>query len=499
MTSTQYWLQNLLNSTIYYWRVKAHSIDKESAWSSVWNFKTFPLPLGVPNLISPNKNATNVDINPTLNWSSVNDATQYDVQLWKKSNSQMIVNTTVATTNHSGFTLEYSTEYEWKVRAKNSEQIGNWSSTFSFTTLPPTLPIVSTANATNIEVTTATVGGSVTGGSGTITTRGIKWGTSENNLSNTSTSGSGLGSFTINLTNLTHSTTYYYRAFATSEYGTGYGDIKSFKTKDAPPFTVTIGDKTTCKYQPIALGSDLKIDGGSGNFSYTWAPASLLDDGSKANPVFLNPTITRNFTLTVKDNVSNVLITKTISITVIETPAAAVTSYLSRKNSQPPFNLNTLVTTRTGQSPFVDKWYDVNFNELSNSVVDPPIGTTKYYHKLFDATGCASSYKLTTIYTTSGREIDEENIVNSNNYTFAASISPNPVSTSTELIVLFQQPTEVEISLIDMSGRTIYEEKFNNTSLELIHKFDFESYSPGVYLIQIKSIDDIANIKFVKY
>lgn len=46
-------------------------------------------------------------------------------------------------------------------------------------------------------------------------------------------SGSGLGSFTSNITGLNPSTTYYIRAYATNQFGTIYGNEINVFTKDS--------------------------------------------------------------------------------------------------------------------------------------------------------------------------------------------------------------------------------------------------------------------------
>ena len=65
-----------------------------------------------------------------------------------------------------------------------------------------------------------------------VTARGVCWSTSQNpTISNShTTDGNGTGSFTSSLTNLTPNTTYYVRAYATNNAGTGYGEQKSFTT-----------------------------------------------------------------------------------------------------------------------------------------------------------------------------------------------------------------------------------------------------------------------------
>lgn len=492
--STSYLLEGLAYNTTYYWRVKAKNSDQESNWSAIWQFTTKPEPLGIPTLTSPTNNATNVSVTPTLSWTSVANATQYDVQLWKKSNNQVIVNTTVNTTNHSGFNLDYSTEYEWKVRAKNAQQTGEWSSTFKFTTLPPTLPIVSTLDANNVTPTGATVGGNVTGGSGTITSRGIMWGTSQNNLNNTATSGSGFGAYTVNLTGLSPTTTYYYRAFATSQYGTGYGEIKSFTTAEAPPFTVSIGNKTACRNQGVYLGTDLVVEGGSGNFNYSWSPASLLDDATKANPLFINPTTTRTFTIAVKDNVSGVTITRSMTVTVPNPPTASVLAYMTRRESFPPFNLNSLVSSRSGIAPLTDKWYDANYNELASSIVDPPLGITKYYHRLIDGNGCPSQYKQTLIYTITEKDINIDNLVTSENATIAAAINPNPANDYINLWIITDNLYDLKISIVDHIGRIYDSDIIHQTTKQVNKQIDLSNLANGIYFIRIQNNESTATL-----
>lgn len=115
----------------------------------------------------------------------------------------------------------------------------------TFMTLP-VIPVVTTADTSNITKTTAQCGGTVTndGGSG-ISARGICWNTSSNpTIANSKTiDGSGMGSYTSSLTGLTQYTTYYIRAYATNTAGTNYGGNVSFKTMGTLP-TVTTDDIT---------------------------------------------------------------------------------------------------------------------------------------------------------------------------------------------------------------------------------------------------------------
>jgi gliding motility-associated-like protein len=106
------------------------------------------------------------------------------------------------------------------------------------TSVSQTAPTVTTTTATSITFTSAVSGGNVTSdglAAGGVTARGLAWGTSPAPTAPGITAGSGLGSFTTNLSGLTPGTTYYYRAYATNSIGTSYGTEYSFTTPAATP------------------------------------------------------------------------------------------------------------------------------------------------------------------------------------------------------------------------------------------------------------------------
>lgn len=95
------------------------------------------------------------------------------------------------------------------------------------------VPTVTTDNVTDIREQSAWCGGNVTSdGGATVTERGICWSTSSNPTINSNhiSSGSGTGSFTVQMTGLNATTTYYVRAYAKNSAGVAYGTQKSFKT-----------------------------------------------------------------------------------------------------------------------------------------------------------------------------------------------------------------------------------------------------------------------------
>ena len=142
--------------------------------------------------------------------------------------------------------LNATTTYYVRAYATNAGGT-SYGSQVSFTTTDM-LPKVTTSAVSNISGTTditATCGGNVTDmGVDDVTARGVCWSTSQNPTISDShtTDGSGLGSFTSNITGLTAGNTYYVRAYATNGAGTAYGNQVNF--------TVPLVDDKSCPDAP---------------------------------------------------------------------------------------------------------------------------------------------------------------------------------------------------------------------------------------------------------
>ncbi len=109
-------------------------------------------------------------------------------------------------------------------------------------------PTVTTAAATNIGETSATLNGSITPGTEAITAQGFQW---KNTIGGSYTTVNATGTaMSYNLTGLTANTNYTFRAFATTASGTTYGNELTFTTLDqqqescAAPTNVTASNIT---------------------------------------------------------------------------------------------------------------------------------------------------------------------------------------------------------------------------------------------------------------
>ncbi|MCX6238597.1 MAG: hypothetical protein NTY07_13725 [Bacteroidia bacterium] len=119
------------------------------------------------------------------------------------------------------------------VRAYATNSLGTtYGAQISFLTLP-SVPEITTAPLFLLTSTSANCGGIISKDGGVaVTARGVCWSKSQNpTIADTKTiNGTGIGSFTSNITGLDVNTTYYLRAYATNSAGTAYSNQVSFIT-----------------------------------------------------------------------------------------------------------------------------------------------------------------------------------------------------------------------------------------------------------------------------
>ena len=214
---------------------------------------------------------------------------------WSKDPNPTIDNSFISNGNGTGsFTIEISgltsaTTYYVRAYATNSEGT-SYGEQKTFTTLQNIeLPTVTTTIVTNVTSTTATSGGNVTDdGGATVTARGVCWSTSPDPTidDNKTTDGNGMGAFTSQLTNLTHSTTYYIRAYATNSEGTSYGEQRYFSTLSDGMINghqyVDLGLSSGLKWATCNVGADSPED--YGNY-YAWGETETKAEYTQDNSV----------------------------------------------------------------------------------------------------------------------------------------------------------------------------------------------------------------------
>ena len=156
--------------------------------------------------------------------------------------------------------LTPNTTYYVRAYAENVAGL-SYGEEVSFTTAHDiSSPVVTTG-----EVEGTTAHGTVTSDGGAeVTERGICWGTEHAPTTEGihATSGTGTGSFSVELTGLNPGTTYYVRAYAKNSVGTAYGNEVSFSTTANMP-TVTTEEVSNITQTTAQGGGNVTDDGGT--------------------------------------------------------------------------------------------------------------------------------------------------------------------------------------------------------------------------------------------
>ena len=126
------------------------------------------------------------------------------------------------------------------------------------------LPTLSTTAISTVTSTTATSGGNITAdGGGAITARGVCWGTTTLPTTSNSktTDGTGIGTYTAQITGLTAGASYFVRSYATNSAGTVYGNELTFSAS-ANLATITTNTINSITSSSAAGGGAISSDGG---------------------------------------------------------------------------------------------------------------------------------------------------------------------------------------------------------------------------------------------
>lgn len=259
-------LINLNNGTTYYYRAYATN-SNGTAYGVERSFRT----LSVPSVTTDNVTGVTGDA-AVCGGNVVNDGgvpiTSEGICYSTSQNPTIYDNIIPATTAGLGtFTcnlasLAQGTTYYVRAYAINS--VGTaYGTQKTFTTL--VFPSVRTDTIRNITGFTATCEGTViASGGSSILSRGFCYSTTANpSIANNTVAASsnGVGTYSCNLTGLTGGTTYYVKAYVTTQAGTSYGAQKTFSTLYPPTVTTDTVTNIT-RYTATCSGSVRALGGG---------------------------------------------------------------------------------------------------------------------------------------------------------------------------------------------------------------------------------------------
>lgn len=195
--------------------------------------------------------------------------------------------------------LTNGTEYSVSIRAITSTKTGADSATVL--AIPCGTPGSTTTAATNVQPTTATLNGHLTGNGNPLASISFTWGTSSTLASGNTTTAATTTSLPgtadaypvfANLTGLTGGTTYYFRVSGTYSNGTNTtsGNILSFTTPaNVVPPAATTDPATNIASQTATLNGTGTSNGASSTITFTWGTSSTLASGNTTTAAQQSP------------------------------------------------------------------------------------------------------------------------------------------------------------------------------------------------------------------
>ncbi|MBN2662677.1 MAG: T9SS type A sorting domain-containing protein [Bacteroidales bacterium] len=344
-------------------------------------------------------------------------------------------------------------------------------------------PFINTLDAQNVTINSADFGGDITNNFGsTITESGILISTLPNPL----IGGTDViqintdplvieGEFSVFTNTLTAGTKYYYRAYAINENGIGYGAEKTTATLCAkiesfPWFSgcEDEGEIPICFSQKNIINNTLWV-AATNNSGFPYYPNSgdyffLIKKEATQNSV--TKLILPTFNLSVLDNASITFTAFNASVFNIEDTLTLWYKNINNTNWQ-------LIET-----------YDYPINEWTEFTVNLP-NLADEYDIAFQA----------NVNTTRGIAIDDISIDYSNNTDkFLEKIFVSPIPSTGKInINILGNTDNYKIEIFDINGKQI----LNKTSISSSENVDLSGFNNGIYILQIKTSNNIYTKKII--
>lgn len=149
-----YKMIKLGNGKKYFWRIWSVSINELTSQSDIWSFYWLDENESTPeqpNLFLPRNNSLNQPLTLTLNWTPVNGATCYRLQVSLDNSFMNLIvdDSTIVETSRQVTGLSSSSTYFWRVKAKNYIGAGEYSLIWNFQTAPKITDIPSLVYPSN--------------------------------------------------------------------------------------------------------------------------------------------------------------------------------------------------------------------------------------------------------------------------------------------------------------------------------------------------------------
>ncbi|MFA6932950.1 MAG: T9SS type A sorting domain-containing protein, partial [Bacteroidales bacterium] len=418
--ATTYNLTGLIPITNYEYRVFATTAS-EIVYGSIANFTTLAI---VPPTVTTIPATSIAQTIATLNANIVLGSEIITEQgfEWRLSGASTwttltsTLNAGIITNNLTG--LVASTDYEYRAYATTASG-SVYGEIQNFTTLAIVPPTVITGEAIAVAQTIETINGTITAGSELVTNQGFEWRLLGESVWTPLTVSLVDNAMTYNLTALTANTNYEFRAFATTESTTTYGNIVAFRTLAMDPpvvittaatlisqTSVTLNGSAMVVMAPItSQGFEWRL---SGETTWTIIPTAIIDNNLIHNLTGLTAYTDYEFRAfaTTSEGTTYGLTqsfkTLPIAPTVVTNPATSITQIIATLNGAVADGSETI-------SAKGFEWRKVGATSWTNIILPENtlvynltgiVANTNYEFRAYATTESGSVYGITQTFTT---------------------------------------------------------------------------------------------------
>lgn len=257
--------------------------------------------------------------------------------------------------------------------------------------------------------------------------------------------------------------------------------------------TATATPSTICNGNTSQL--DVTATGGTTNYTYSWTSIPAGFTSNIQNPV-AQPIVTTTYIAHVSDGVSTS--SDSTTVTVIQLPTSFAGNDTTVCNNIGQIQLNgqssnssSVLWTTSGDGTFL--------NPSTLTAIYYP-GTSDRSSSHVNLTLTASPVPPCTPQATSVRHITFDpctGIPEPGNDGFSVSIRPNPSFGSINLVVSGLKTGDVNISIMDLSGKVVFQESFTTIDSKINHKIDLSQFQKGIYFVKVETDTQIKTEKLI--
>ncbi|MBE0662500.1 MAG: T9SS type A sorting domain-containing protein [Bacteroidales bacterium] len=222
--------------------------------------------------------------------------------------------------------------------------------------------------------------------------------------------------------------------------------------------------------------------GGSGNYTYTWTPATTLNSSTVPNPI-ANPAVTTAYSVTVNDGTN-----------------VATADYTMIVNEAPVVNLGNDTIICVNHSIMLDATIPNGFSYLwmpggqttPTILVDSTgvgIGVQTYSVTVFDINGCMADASISVTF-------DACTFIADFSSDLSVLVYPNPAASSLN-IGLQGKASNVSFTLLNHHGQVVFGNVVGNLAGTSNYQINVSNYAKGIYYLRLNTEKDVLIRKII--